>query len=385
MKVCICAHSSFSVPNHRLYFFAKELTKRGVDITFIVPGKKDAESCKKEFSKSKVIDLGLNVSRFKNSKLLLYPLFSAKAKNKMKGDYDFIYGICLPAALAVSLAKTDSKKIVDYIDLWSGYWDYASQSLKGKIVHSIVKYGESYTLKKADMVLTITKKLAEQLEELGCEKQKLRIIRDGVDTKKFYEFKVKDDFYKKYGLQKEIDYVVFQGGIAAHDGVQFMVNAAPQVIKNSPNVKFLIVGTGTYEKNIRELIAKNKLEKYFQFTGWVNYEEMPLFMNIAKINCIPLPDAPATHGVVTYKLFEGMACGTPAIIGNMPAVREIIKHKDAAYLVKSENKEELANAINELLNDKKLYDHIKQQGLELVKNRDWRDIARDMADIVCKK
>lgn len=382
MKVAICAHSSFGVPNHRLFFFAKELTKRDVDLTFVVPGKKDAESCKENFKDAKVIDVGLNVSRFKNSKLLLYPIFSLKARKKLEGDFDFLYGLCLPAALAVCATKNNTKKIVDYIDFWSEYWKYASPSLKGKVTYSVVKYGESHTLKKADIVLTITKKLAEQLEERGCEKEKLKIIRDGVDLQRFNEFKVKDEFYEKYNLEKNTDYVTFQGGIAAHDGVQFIVEAAPQIIKNNPNVKFLIVGTGTYEKDIKELIAKKGLNEYFKFTGWVNSEEMPSFMNVAKINCIPLPDSPATHGVVTYKLFEGMACGTPAVIGAMPAVRDLLNQKNAAYLVKSEQKEELANGINELLNNKAHYEQMKQNGLSLVKNHDWRDIAKDMADIV---
>lgn len=382
MKACICANSSFSVPNHRLYFFAKELTKRGVDLTFVVPGKKDAESCKNHFKEANVIDVGLNVSRFNNSKLILYPMFSAKAKNKLQGKFDFLYGICLPAALAVGSVKSSSKKIIDYIDLWSEYWKYASPSLKGKAVYSLVKYGESHSLKKADMVLTITKKLAEQLKERGCEDNKLRIVRDGVDLQKFNEFKVKDEFYEKYNLEKGTDYVTFQGGIAAHDGVQFMVDAAPLIIKQNPEIKFLIVGTGIYEKNIREIIAKKGLNEYFKFTGWVNSEEMPSFMNVAKINCIPLPDSPATHGVVTYKLFEGMACGTPAVIGAMPAVRDLLNKKDAACLVKSEHKEELANGINELLNNKAHYEQMKQNGLSVVKNHDWRDIAKDMADIV---
>ncbi len=382
MKVCICAHSSFNVPNHRLFFLSKELIKRGVDLTFVLPGKSDSEACRERFKEARVLDAGMNVSRFKSSKLWLYPIFVIRAGRIIKEDFDFVYGICLPAALATCFSRSKSKKVVDYLDFWSKYWLYSDSSLKGRVVHFLVRAAEAYTVKKADMVLTITKKMAEQLREIGCKKSKIRVIRDGVDTKKFYEFEVKDSFYKKYGLDKNIDYVAFQGGIAAHDGVQFLVEAAPLVLKEHPKVKFLIVGAGTYLKTIKEMVSKAGLDKSFVYTGWVDYKEMPLFMNLARINCVPLPDSPATHGVVTYKLFEAMACGTPSVMGNMPAVRATAKHMDSAYLVKSEDKENLAKGINKLLSDKKLYGQIKQNGLKLAKKHEWRDIARDMADVL---
>lgn len=381
MEADICAHSSFKVPNHRLYFFAKELEKRGYNLNFIVPGKQDVISCKEKFPGCNAIDVGLNVSRFKNSKLLLYPVFSMRARKKFSKNAAFLYGVCLPANLAVDLAKINAPKIIDYLDLWSEYWHYANTSLKAKAIYSAVRYCESYSVKKADLVLTITDFMAKQLEERGCNLSKIRVIRDGVDTKRFYPFKVKSHFYDKYNLDKDTDYVVFQGGVERHDGVQFLVNAAINVIKAHPNVKFLIVGTGTHLPKIKEMVAKNGLENNFIFTGWVNYEEMPSFMNIANINCVPLPDSPATRGVVTYKLFEAMACGTPTVIGNMPAVRDLTQGKSAC-LVKSEDTPKLAKAILALLEQKKVYNNVRNKGLALVKNHDWRDIAKDMVNVL---
>ena len=155
-------------------------------------------------------------------------------------------------------------------------------------------------------------------------------------------------------------------------------------MKKYPDVKFLIVGTGAYYDRIHLLVQTLKLEKNFHFTGWINYEDMPSMMNAARINVVPLPNAAATRGVVTYKLFEGMACGLPTVIGDLPGVQEAVKHKETAYLTRSEEREALANAMITLLEDKKLYNTIKKNGLELVKKHDWRDIAKDIADILEK-
>jgi glycosyltransferase involved in cell wall biosynthesis len=124
------------------------------------------------------------------------------------------------------------------------------------------------------------------------------------------------------------------------------------------------------------------LKKNFIFTGWVPYEDMPFFMNIAKINAVPIPDAPATQGVLTLKLFEAMACGTPTIISDLPGVREHMKHKVSAYLIKSEDKVKYSNGIIELLGNKTLCNKLRNNGLKIVKNYDWRAIANDMAEMM---
>jgi len=384
MKVCMCSFAGYQKlngSNLRAYFIAKEFLKRGHDLYYVVPGKGDAESIRERFG-AKAAHVNIDVHRFSKSKLKLYPKFAFKASKIIKKDFDLVFGQSLPSALAVNSASTNALKVIDYVDLWSEYWLYANPSIKGKVIYKAVRSAESHSMKNANLVFTITEKLKELLKKRGCPQEKLRIVRDGVDLQMFYPFKVKNSFYEKYNLDKNTDYIVYQGGIAAHDGVQFLVNCAPLVLKENPSIKFLIVGTGDYLEHVKKLVDNANLNDSFIFTGWVDYEEMPFFMNLAKINVVPLPNAPATQSVVTYKLMEGISCGTPTIIGNLPGVREAVVHKKTAYLTRCEDKFKLANSINELLKDKNIYDTITKNGLKMIKDNDWRDIASEMVDIM---
>ncbi len=384
MKICMCSFTGYQKlngSNLRAYFLAKEFLKRGFDLSYVTPGKEDAQSVRTRFG-AKATNVGINVHRFSKSKLKLYPVFAYKASKKIKKDFDLVFGQSLPSALAVNFSKTKAKKVIDYVDLWSEYWLYANPSLKGRIVYKAVRGAEKLSLKNIDLVFTITNKLKEMIKKRDCKEEKIKIVRDGVDLKMFYPFKVKDSFFDKYSLDKNTDYIVYQGGIAAHDGVQFLVNAAPFVLKQNSNVKFLIVGTGDYLPKIKKQVNKMNLNKNFIFTGWVDYEDMPSFMNLAKINTVPLPNASATQGIVTYKLMEGIACATPTIIGDLPGVREAVKHEETAYLTSSEDKLALSNGISELLDNKHLYNKIKNKGLKMIKNHDWRNIAKEMVDLM---
>lgn len=382
MKICICSFTGFNSlhgGNLRVFHLAKELINRGAFVEFITPGREDAESCEKRFG-VKADDVGIDIERFERSRLRKYPVFTIKAGRKMQG-YDIVFGQSLPSALAVKLGRTGGKKVVDFVDLWSEYWVYANPSLKGRIIYKTIKNAEKYSLRGMDLIFTISREIKSMLKERGGDPEKIKIVRDGVDTKMFRPFKVGKDFFAKYGL-KDGEYIIYQGGIAAHDGVQFLVEAAPLVLKENPDVKFLIVGTGSYFNKIKERVDKLRLGESFIFTGWVPYEDMPLFMNLARINAVPLPNAPATRGVITLKILEAMACGKPTIIGDLPGVREYVEHGKTAYLTRSEDKKQLAEGINELLNDKVLYNRIKRQGLDMIGRHDWRKVSRDMVSII---
>lgn len=380
-KICICSFTGFKSlngANLRVYHFARELLKRGHDLYFITPGRDSAETCRDRFG-VKALDVGLKIDRFDKSRLKKYPLFALRAGRKVDRDTDLVFGQSLPSALAVKRSKIRGKRIVEYVDLWSEYWLYANQGLRGRITYRIVRKAECYSLKGPDRIFTITKKLSSFLENRGADHKKIRIIRDGADTKMFRPQKPSKALLDKYNLGNE-DYVVYQGGIGAHDGVQFLVGAAPFILKEKPETKFLIVGKGEYLPKIKDMVRKSGLESSFMFTGWVPYEDMPFFMNLAKLNIVPIPNSPATQGVVTLKLFEAMACGTPTVIGDLPGVRENVKHRETAYLVRSENKQSLSKAVLELLDNKKLYKKISRNGLKLIPHHDWRLIAKEMAD-----
>lgn len=385
MKVCIHTYTGFGSLNGgnlRIYHLARELMKKN-DVTFIVPSATDADNCRKRFG-AQALDVGMDIGRFNKSRLKLYPRFAWKASRKAGKDNDVVFGQSLPSALAVRLTKTSGLKVIDYVDLWSEYWLYAHPTLKGKAVYRAVRKAESYSM-KADTVFTITEKLKGMMVERGCDRERIKVVRDGVDTGMFAPRKVCDDFFGKYGLEKGVQYVTYQGGIAAHDGVQFLVDAAPLVLKENPDVKFLIVGAGDYFDELKKKVETSPAKDSFIFTGWVPYEDMPSFMNISRINAVPLPDSPATQGVVTLKLFEAMACGTPTIIGDLPGPREHVTHLKSAYLMRSEDKEALSSGINRLLSDRKLYKRIRSGGLEMVPDYDWKKIASEMADGIFAK
>jgi glycosyltransferase involved in cell wall biosynthesis len=382
MKIDIVSFTGFdslSGSNLRLFHFCNELISRGHELKFITPGENDAVSCRKRFN-TEAESVDLDIKRFNKSRLKRYPIFAMRAAKRIENP-DIVFGQSLPSALAVRRARSSAVKVIDYVDLWSEYWLHAHHGIKGRMVYQAIKRGESHSM-KVDSIFTITEELKRMLMKRGADPKKINIVRDGVDIEMFRQMKTPKTFFDKYSLDAGTDYLIYQGGIGSHDGVQFLVDAAPNVLEHNPDTRFLIVGDGDYLPEIRAQVRKSGLEKEFTFTGWVPYNDMPHFMNLAKLNVVPISNSPATRGVVTLKLFEAMACGTPSVIGDLPGVRENVTHKETAYLAVSENRESLASGITDIINNQNLYAKIKENGLGIVGHHDWRMIASEMADVL---
>ena len=72
---------------------------------------------------------------------------------------------------------------------------------------------------------------------------------------------------------------------------------------------------------------------------------------------------------------EAAACGKPVIGTDIPGLKDAIIDKKTGILVESENSDELAVAIDTLLENEKLRNELGLNGKKWAKNFQWEDIA----------
>ena len=63
-----------------------------------------------------------------------------------------------------------------------------------------------------------------------------------------------------------------------------------------------------------------------------------------------------------------MACGCPVVATDLPAVKELITHRQTGYLVRPERPAELARSIRMLLEQQSFTKQLSENALTLLKN-----------------
>ena len=59
----------------------------------------------------------------------------------------------------------------------------------------------------------------------------------------------------------------------------------------------------------------------------------------------------------------------PALVSDLPPLKEIISDYENCFLFKSENVSDLTNKLNSILSDKRLMEQLRTKGTELIKTK----------------
>lgn len=116
-------------------------------------------------------------------------------------------------------------------------------------------------------------------------------------------------------------------------------------------------------------VFKNEEFKEFNFEGvkFLGYrEDQELLELYNKAQSLVLPSFYETFG---FPVLEAMACGCPVIASKIPALLEIAQ--DSALFINPYKPEEIANALEEILNNQNLRENLIQKGLKRVEKFRW--------------
>jgi glycosyltransferase involved in cell wall biosynthesis len=186
-------------------------------------------------------------------------------------------------------------------------------------------------------------------------------------------------------MEESSKYVCFVGNLAAWQGVEFLIYAAPLILKKCPDVRFLVVGDGVMKNKLQDMTYELGLLNKIIFTGRVPYESVPLYINAADLCVAPfIKGRNAKIGLSALKTYEYLACGKPIVASSIPGVKDLIELSGGGISVDPENPEELADAIVELILNEKTRTLMGEKGRKyVIENHSWNGVARKILEI-CK-
>lgn len=193
--------------------------------------------------------------------------------------------------------------VSDYVCSWEIIEKYA----KGKL------YGTVYNLMQLNHIV--------DKNEVQRIKEKLRIIQEDV-------------------------VVVSTGRITEEKGFKILCGAIKQ-LKNKSNIKFIIVGDGSYLDEFKEEIRVESMEDRVLFTGY--QKDVNPYLECADIFAIC-----SLHETLCNSLIEAGAKGLPLVAPRIGGMPEIVRHNKNGILLQDNNVDCVAEAICKLCDNKAL-------------------------------
>lgn len=212
----------------------------------------------------------------------------------------------------------------------------------------------------ADKIIASAQVAKDDLIKQGNQEEKIIVILNGVDGFKKLSDATKNQIRQKYNIGENDIVVGILARIEELKGHKYFVEAA-DILKKSgyTNIKYLIMGTGSYEEELKEKVSSLGLKEDIIFTGFIkNVEEI---LNIVDIQV----NASYISETTCLSLLEGMSLGIPAVATNCGGTSKVIRTGENGILVEKENANEIAEGIKWLLEDKQKLDEIQHNCIEI--------------------
>ena len=188
------------------------------------------------------------------------------------------------------------------------------------VVHEIIleKYLQNKVLKieresypKFDTVIANTTYMKAWAEEMGAKN--VIVIEQGVDPTVMQKLEKDNLLMQKLGISSDDKIVMYLGSILSHSGLEVILDAMPNILKEIPNFKLLIVGDGSHLSSLRQRAKKLEIYEKIIFTGFVPYKEVPNFCSLADLCINPFRIFEMTEKLSPVKIFDFMSCGKPVL------------------------------------------------------------------------
>lgn len=188
-------------------------------------------------------------------------------------------------------------------------------------------------------VLTVSNFMARQVHDyFSVPFDKLDIIYNGVGQLPTPRMSAAERAAFRQGYAKPDERIAYYVGRMVHEkGVQVLIEAAPEILRSVPNLRFVIAGTGTYLDTLRQLAAELQLSDRFVFTGFISDEVRDKLYEVADVAVFPSLYEP--FGIVAL---EAMAHGCPVVAAETGGLAEFVTPHETGILTRCGDPSSLA-------------------------------------------
>lgn len=212
------------------------------------------------------------------------------------------------------------------------------------------------------MVVTTSEYVRQYLIGEGIQPNRIFTVPSGIDTVIFDPASVKTDIREELRVDSDIPLVAMIAILRFKKGHHTLLDAIPMVLKKIPEARFLIIGDGPQENNIREKIRAMDLTERVLMLGLRH--DIPEI-----IKAVDLCVLPTLQESLPQALLQAMAMEKPVIGTNVGGVGEAVRDGINGHLVGLGSPPALANAIIEILRDKRKAIRMGKEGRRIVERQ----------------
>ena len=241
--------------------------------------------------------------------------------------------------------KTGTSKIfLLYLKIW--------YRTIGKLSSKIIVHGECFK----DILI----------QDYGICSEKIHVVRHGI----------LNDFNKKFEKTEKDIIILYFGVISPRKGIETLIESFKIFSDKIPNSKLVIIGKEPkyyhgYLKELKNDTKNQNSKENIIFPGFQEDEQLSEWLSNTDILVLPYTNSTAASGVFSV----GLSRKIPMVVTKTKFFEEETENGSCALLVPPNDKNELSNALVNLLEHPELKKEMIENQNKIADKRSWENIA----------
>ena len=231
--------------------------------------------------------------------------------------------------------------IYEIQDMWPETLRATGMVRNARILKMVGWYA-NWVYRRAAAIRVISPGFRQNLIEKGVAAHKIHTISNWVDTNIYHPVEEDVKLRSSLGIEGGFN-VMFAGTMGLAQGMDNVIKAA-SLLRDLPDVRFVLVGDGADSDRLRELTRAEGLSNVV-FLGRFPAEEMSSLFAFADVLLLQLRDDPLFRITIPHKTFAYMACGKPVLAAMAGDAADIIVSSDAGVVCPPSNPVALADTV----------------------------------------
>lgn len=194
-----------------------------------------------------------------------------------------------------------------------------------------------------------------------------QIIPNGIDTDVFHP-----DAPLPPGFERDVPTVLFLGRFDPRNGLSTLIESFRRVKSQQRDARLVVVGDGPLRDHY---YRQARGAKDITFVGAVLEGRPSYYAHSSVYAC---PTTKASFGIT---LLEAMACKTPIVCSDILGFRDVVKHGREALMVPSGDRDAIADALVQVLDDTNLASRLGTTGRANSLDYSWATVTSQVLDV----
>ena len=202
-----------------------------------------------------------------------------------------------------------------------------------------------------DFFISVSDVISEKAIAAGIAKPEMfRTVYSGMELDWFLNAKFDADKVKQeFGIPLDSPVVGKIARLFPLKGHDQLMDAAPEIVKHVPNVRFFLIGDGMLLEHLQERAKKYGILENFVFAGLIDRTRIPEMISAMDV----VVHTSLREGLARV-LPQSLAMGKPCVSFDIDGAREVVIDDYTGYLVKAFDSVGLADGVAKLLENDEL-------------------------------